>query len=136
MSNLADRKALTHDGTIAIATAAVAEAKRNGWNVTIAIVDAGGHPLHLQRLDGAGPGTAAAAVSKARTSALYGFETKGFEGMVKDGRTGILNLPDSLPLEGGLPITVDGVVVGGVGVSGVASSDDAKVAKAGIDALL
>ena len=106
MSNLADRKALTHDGTIAIATAAVAEAKRNGWNVTIAIVDAGGHPLHLQRLDGAGPGTAAAAVSKARTSALYGFETKGFEGMVKDGRTGILNLPDSLPLEGGLPITV------------------------------
>ena len=136
MSNLADRKALTHDGTIAIATAAVAEAKRNGWNVTIAIVDAGGHPLHLQRLDGAGPGTAAAAVGKARTSALYGFETKGFEGMVTDGRTGILNLPDSLPLEGGLPITVDGVVVGGVGVSGVASSDDAKVAKVGIDALL
>ena len=136
MSNIADQKALTHAGAQAIAAACVAEAQRNGWNVTIAIVDPGGHPLHLQRLDGAGPGTAAAAIGKARTSALYGFETAGFEAMVKEGRTGILALPDSLPLEGGVPIVVDGVKLGAVGVSGVASHEDAQVAKVGIDALL
>ena len=136
MSNVTDIKTLTLNGAKAIATAAEAEANKNSWGVSIAIVDAGGHLLHLQRLDGAAPGTAGAATSKARTAAIFCFETGALEGMVKEGRTAVISLPDMVPLQGGVPITVDGVVIGGVGVSGVQSHDDEQVAKAGIEALL
>ena len=136
MSNLTDRKALTAAGAKAIAAAAEAEANGNSWAVSFAIVDAGGHLLHLQRLDGAGAGTAATATAKARTAAIFGVETKMLEGMVKEGRNGVLNLPDALPLEGGVPITVDGALVGAVGVSGVSSDMDAQIARAGIAAVV
>ena len=115
---------------------AEAEALKNHWAVTIAIVDAGGHLLWLQRLDGAAPVSAAIAPAKARTAALGRRETKVYEDMINGGRTSFLSAPliDGL-LEGGVPVLVDGHCVGAVGVSGVKSSEDAQVARAGIAAL-
>jgi len=124
------------DDVKAIAEAAEAEALKNRWAVTIAIVDAGGHLLWLQRLDGAAPVSAAIAPAKARTAALGRRETKVYEDMINGGRTSFLSAPliDGL-LEGGVPVLVDGHCVGAVGVSGVKSSEDAQVARAGIAAL-
>ncbi|MFN9745589.1 MAG: GlcG/HbpS family heme-binding protein [Betaproteobacteria bacterium] len=124
------------DDVKAIAAAAEAEALKNQWAVTIAIVDAGGHPLWLQRLDGAAPVSAAIAPAKARTAALGRRETKVYEDMINGGRTSFLSAPliDGL-LEGGVPVLVDGHCVGAVGVSGVKSSEDAQIARAGIAAL-
>lgn len=124
------------DDVKAIAEAAEAEALNNQWAVTIAIVDAGGHLLWLQRLDGAAPVSAAIAPAKARTAALGRRETKVYEDMINGGRTSFLSAPliDGL-LEGGVPVLVDGHCVGAVGVSGVKSSEDAQVARAGIAAL-
>ena len=124
------------DDVKAIAEDAEAEALKNQWAVTIAIVDAGGHLLWLQRLDGAAPVSAAIAPAKARTAALGRRETKVYEDMINGGRTSFLSAPliDGL-LEGGVPVLVDGHCVGAVGVSGVKSSEDAQVARAGIAAL-
>ena len=120
----------------AIAQAAEAEALKNQWRVTIAIVDDGGHLLHLNRLDGAAPMSAQVASAKARSSALGRRESKGFEDMINGGRTSFLSVPgmDGL-MEGGVPILVDGQCVGAVGVSGVKSPEDAQVARAGVAAL-
>jgi glc operon protein GlcG len=118
-----------------IAAAAEAEARRNNWAVTIAIVDDGGHLLWLQRLDGAAPASAHIGPEKARTAALGRRETKLYEDMINQGRTSFLSAPLQGLLEGGVPIVVDGQVIGAVGVSGVKSSEDAQIAKAGIAAL-
>lgn len=127
---------LALDDVRRIAAAAEAEALKNGWAVAIAIVDDGGHPLWLQRLDGAAPVSAAIAPAKARTAALGRRETKLYEDMINQGRTSFLSAPliEGM-LEGGVPIVVDGQCVGAVGVSGVKSSEDAQIAKAGIAAL-
>ena len=119
-----------------IAAAAEAEALANNWAVTIAIVDDGGHLLSLQRLDGAAPLTAHIAPAKAKTSAMGRRETKIYEDIIKNGRTAFLSAPyiDGM-LEGGVPVVVDGQVIGAVGVSGVKSEQDAQIAKAGIAAL-
>ncbi|MES2900914.1 MAG: heme-binding protein [Pseudomonadota bacterium] len=119
-----------------IAAAAEAEAVANNWAVTIAIVDDGGHLLALQRLDGAAPLTAHIAPAKAKTSAMGRRETKVYEDIINNGRTAFLTAPyvEGL-LEGGVPIVVDGQVVGAVGVSGVKSEQDVQIAKAGIAAL-
>jgi len=124
------------DDVKAIAAAAEAEALKNQWAVTIAIVDAGGHLLWLQRLNGAAPVSAAIAPAKARTAALGRRETKVYEEMINGGRTSFLSAPliDGM-LEGGVPVLVDGHCVGAVGVSGVKSSEDAQIARAGIAAL-
>jgi glc operon protein GlcG len=124
------------DDVKAMAAAAEAEALKNQWAVTIAIVDAGGHLLWLQRLDGAAAVSAAIAPAKARTSALGRRETKVYEDMINGGRTSFLSAPliDGM-LEGGVPILVEGHCVGAVGVSGVKSSEDAQIARAGIAAL-
>ncbi|NDY91048.1 heme-binding protein [Ideonella livida] len=117
--------------------AATAEAQRQGWAVTIAVVDDGGHPLGLTRLDGAAPMTAYMATEKARTSALGRKESKVYEDMINNGRTAFLSAPVLQgTLEGAVPVVVDGQVVGAVGVSGVKSDQDAQVARAGIAALL
>ncbi len=118
-----------------IAAAAAAEARRNNWAVTIAIVDDGGHLLWLQRLDGAAPASAHIGPEKARTAALGRRETRLYEDMINQGRTSFLSAPLQGLLEGGVPIVVDGQVIGAVGVSGVKSAEDAQIAKAGIAAL-
>ncbi len=120
-----------------IAAASEAEALANGWAVSIAIVDDGGHLLWQQRLDGAAPISAHIAPSKARTAAVGRRESRLYEEMINQGRVSFLSAPtlEGL-LEGGVPITVDGHCVGAVGVSGVKSSEDAQIAKAGIAALI
>ncbi len=118
-----------------ILAAARTEAQNNQWAVTIAIVDDGGHPLALERLDGCAPIGAYIATEKARTSALGRRESKGYEEMVNGGRHAFLSVPLLTSLEGGVPIIVDGQVIGAVGVSGVKAEQDAQVAKAGAQCL-
>jgi glc operon protein GlcG len=120
----------------AIAAAAEAEALKNHWAVCIAIVDDGGHLLWLQRLDGAAPVSAHIAPAKANTAALGRRESRLYEEMINGGRVSFLSAPDVRGmLEGGVPIVRDGHCIGAVGVSGVKSSEDAQVARAGIAAL-
>ena len=128
---------LTVDDARAIAAAAEAEANSNNWAVTLAIVDDGGHLLWLQRLDGAAPISAEIAPAKARTAALGRRESKVYEDMINGGRVSFLSAPALHGmLEGGVPILVDGQCVGAVGVSGVKSTEDAQIARAGIAALV
>ncbi|MBS7779249.1 heme-binding protein [Acidovorax sp. CCYZU-2555] len=120
----------------AIAAAAEAEALKNKWAVSIAIVDDGGHLLWLQRLDGAAATSAKIATSKANTSALGRRDSKVYEDIVNGGRTAFLSAPGlSGLLEGGVAIVKDGQVLGAVGVSGVKSHEDAQIARAGIAAI-
>jgi uncharacterized protein GlcG (DUF336 family) len=127
---------LTLDDIKKIAAAAEAEALANNWAVTIAIVDDGGHLLWLQRLDGAAPVSAHIAPAKAHTAALGRRESKVYEDMINGGRVSFLSAPAiEGKLEGGVPVIVDGHVIGAVGVSGVKSNEDAQIAKAGIAAL-
>ena len=119
-----------------IAAAAEAEALKNNWAVTIAIVDDGGHLLHLQRLDGAPAISSHIGPAKAHTAALGRRESKVYEDVINQGRMSFLSAPGvSGLLEGGVPIMKDGDCLGAVGVSGVKSSEDAQIAKAGIAAL-
>jgi len=119
-----------------VATAAEAEAVANQWIVTIAIVDDGGHLLWLQRLDGAAPISAHIAPAKARSAALGRRESRLYEEMINQGRVSFLSVPElEGMLEGGVPVMVNGQCVGAVGVSGVKSTEDAQIAKAGIAAL-
>ena len=130
------RPLLTLDDVRAMAAAAEAEAMNNGWAVSIAIVDDGGHLLWLQRLDGAPPISAQIAPAKACTAALGRRESRVYEEMINQGRTAFLSAPALQGmLEGGVPVVVDGHVIGAVGVSGVKSTEDAQIAKAGIAAL-
>lgn len=119
-----------------IAAAAQAEAEKNNWAVSIAIVDAGGHLLHFQRLDGAPPISSHIAPAKAKTSAMGRRESKIYEDVINDGRYSFLSAPyiEGM-LEGGVPILKDGTCIGAVGVSGVRSTEDAQIAKAGIAAI-
>ena len=119
-----------------IAAAAEAEALKNQWAVTIAIVDDGGHLLWMQRLDGAAAISSLIGPAKARTAALGRRESKVYEDIINGGRTAFLTAPgvDGL-LEGGVPIMKDGQCLGAVGVSGVKSTEDAQIARAGIAAL-
>ena len=119
----------------AILGAARAEAQANGWAVTIVVADDGGHPLALERLDGCAPIASYIATEKARSSALGRRETKGYEDMVNNGRSAFLSAPVVCSLEGGVPVVVDGQVIGSVGVSGVTAAQDAQIAKAGVAAL-
>ena len=114
-----------------ILAAARSEAQRHGWAVSIALVDDGGHPLGLVRLDGASPSSAYLATEKARTAALGRRESKLYEDMINGGRVAFLSAPISATLEGGVPVLVSGQCVGALGVSGVKSDQDAQVAKAG-----
>jgi glc operon protein GlcG len=126
---------LTIAETTRILDAARAEAEKNQWNVSIVVVDDGGHPLGMLRLDGSAPSSAYIAQEKARTSAIGRRETKLYEDMINNGRTAFLSAPLQGTLEGGVPVIVDGQVVGAVGVSGVKSDQDAQIAKAGIQAI-
>ncbi len=119
-----------------IAAAAEAEAVKNKWAVSIAIVDEGGHLLHLQRLDGAAPLSSHIAPAKAHTSALSWRESKFYEDMINGGRSAFISAPAIQGvLEGGVPIMKDGQCIGAVGVSGVKAPEDAQIARAGVAAL-
>ena len=127
---------LTAADARAVAAAAEAEPTRQGRLVTLAVVDDGGHLLWLQRLEGAAPISAEIAPAKARTAALGRRESKVYEDMINQGRMSFLSAPVLQGmLEGGVPILVQGQCVGAVGVSGVKSSEDAQIARAGIAAL-
>jgi glc operon protein GlcG len=127
---------LSLDDAKKIAAAAEDEANRNNWKVVISIVDDGGHLIWLQRLDGVAPVSSYIAPAKAKTAAMGKRESKIYEDMINNGRMSFMSAPHiEGMLEGGVPIVVDGHVVGAVGVSGVKSTEDAQIAKAGIAAL-
>ena len=128
---------LTLDDVKKIAAAAEAEALKNNWAVTIAIVDDGGHLLWLQRLDGVAPISAHIAPAKAKTAELGRRESRIYEELINGGRVSFLSAPEiEGMLEGGVPIVFEGHYVGAIGVSGVKSAEDAQIAKAGIAALV
>jgi glc operon protein GlcG len=116
-----------------IVSAAQAHADRNGWAVTVAVVDDSGTPIVVSRLDDAAPSSVNTAIEKARSAATTGLPTKLLETMVRE-RPALVTL-GRVAVEGGLPILYKGQRVGGVGVSGVKSDQDAQVAQAGLDAL-
>ncbi len=122
---------LGHAETTRILAGARAEALKNNWAVAIAIVDDGGHLLALERLDNAAPSASYIATGKARTSALGRRDSKVYEDMVAGGRTAFLSADLMTCLEGAVPISHDGHVIGAIGVSGVKASEDAQVARAG-----
>ena len=130
------RPVLTLEDCVKAMAGAEAEAKKNNWNVAIAILDDGGHLLHFSRMDGASPANAAIAVEKARTSALSRRTSGNWEERIKAGRVSMLKMPGILPVQGGVPIVSDGTCIGAVGVSGVQSHEDEQIAQAGIDAVL
>jgi uncharacterized protein GlcG (DUF336 family) len=125
---------LTSDDVLKMAAACKAEAARNKWNVTIAIVDDAGIAFHLERMDGASATTPDVALAKARTSALTRRPSKAWEERLSE-RPGFVNFPHVLHLQGGLPILYEGECVGAIGVSGVQSHEDEQIAQAGIDVL-
>jgi uncharacterized protein GlcG (DUF336 family) len=134
-----EKKALTIDGAKKVIAGAVAYAKKNNApGGVIAVVDEGGNLMALERLDGTFAAGANISIGKARTAALFKRPTKVFEDIIKNGRTAMVALPDAFftPLQGGIPITVDGQIVGGVGVSGAASSQqDEEMAIAGANVI-
>jgi len=117
-----------------IMAAALAEAKHNSWIVAVAILDDGGHLLHFARMDGATPANAAIALEKGRTAAMTRRTSGNWQERIK-ARPEMLKMPGVLPVQGGVPILVDGACLGGVGVSGVQSHEDEQIANAGIAAL-
>lgn len=117
-----------------IVTACKAEAATNNWNVSIAVVDEGGYLLHLERVDGAPLQSPEIATLKAKTAAIAKAPTKALEDVVKD-RPAVGLMPGRLPVQGGVPILHHGECIGGIGVSGVKSSEDELVALAGVKAL-
>jgi glc operon protein GlcG len=117
------------------ATAAVAEAKKNGWSVAVAVVDPGGALVYFERADGTQTGSSEVSQAKARTAAAFKRPSKSYEDQVASGKVSYLKLPGALPLEGGVPLLIDGKIVGAIGVSGATSQQDGQCAKAGADIL-
>ncbi len=118
-----------------LAAGALVEADRNNWRVAIAIVDTHGFLKYYEMMDDTQTASATVAIDKARTAAMFRRPTKLFEEAISGGRTALLGMHGAIPIEGGLPILVNGKVVGGIGVSGLTSPQDAQVAQAGLDTL-
>jgi uncharacterized protein GlcG (DUF336 family) len=118
-----------------LATAAAAEANRNNWKVAIAVVDTHGFLKYYEMMDDTQTASATIAVEKARSAATFRRPTKMLEDAITGGRHALLAMPGLTPIEGGLPIVIDGKVIGGVGISGLTSAQDGQVAQAGLDAL-
>ena len=133
---LPTRKTLTLEAARVALAASEAEAVKNGWRVVIAVVDDGGHPVLLARLDGAQWSSIDTALQKARAATAWKRPTRLLEEAVNNGRTAFLSIDQGMALlQGGVPIDLDGVIVGAVGVSGVKAADDEIVALAGVNAL-
>ena len=129
--DLPTKKVLTLEVAKKIAAASEAEAKRRGATVVIVVVDDGGHMLLLERLDDTQVASVEVGIGKARTAAIFRRPSKVFEDQVRDGRVAALALPGATPLQGGVPIEVDGRVIGAIGVSGNTPQEDEAIAKAG-----
>lgn len=131
----ATRQVLTLEIAKQVAAAASAEAAANKWTVVIAILDEGGNLMYLERADDTQIGSIQVAQEKARSAVGFKRPTKAFEDAVAGGRTAVLKLPGAMPVEGGIPLMLNGRVAGAIGVSGVTSQQDGQIAKAGADAL-
>jgi uncharacterized protein GlcG (DUF336 family) len=114
-----------------VAAAAESFAMGKGWNVVIAIVDDGGHLIHLTRMDGTQIGSIEVAQAKARTALAFKRPTKVWDEALTGGRAAVLGLPGVTPVEGGLPLSAGGEIIGAIGVSGVTSDQDGQIAQAG-----
>jgi glc operon protein GlcG len=134
-AQLADKKAMTLEVAKQLAAAAEKEAVNNKWTMVFVILDDGGNLVLLQRMDDTQIGSIDVAVQKARSAISFKRPTKVFEDAVAGGRNAILSLPGAIPIEGGIPITVDGKIIGSIGASGGTSAQDGLAAKAALDAL-
>ena len=133
---LPTKRVLTLDAAKRMAVAAEAEAAKNGWLVSVAVVDDGGNLLLFHRMDNSKLVAIDIAIRKAKTAVFFQGETKALElEVTKGGRTSLLPIDDFMPLEGGLPITVEGKIIGAIGVSGMAGDQDAQCAAAGLKVL-
>ena len=129
-------KYITLDDAKRAMAAAEAEARKNDWNMAIAILDAGAHLILFERMDDVQIGSVAVAIGKARTSVNFKRPTKALDDLVSGGRTAFLAIEGVIPLQGGLPVMVDGKLIGAVGVSGGTAAQDEQVALAAVEALL
>jgi glc operon protein GlcG len=120
-----------------IAASAINEARRNNWTMAVAILDTGGHLVYFEKMDGTQTGSVRVAIGKGRSAVLFKRPTKAFQELVAAGGEGlrVLRLEGAVPIEGGLPLSVGGKIVGAIGVSGGTSQQDGVVAKAGAEAL-
>jgi glc operon protein GlcG len=134
-TKLGTKKVLTLAAAQHIAQAARAEGLDNGWKLVICIVDDGGHLIYLERMDGAQLGSVQVAQDKARSAVLFKRPSKALEEAVAGGRTVVMKLTGAIPVEGGVPIMVEGELIGAIGVSGASSSQDGQVAAKGVAAL-
>jgi len=132
---LPTKKVLTLDAAKQIAAAAHEEARKNHWTMAISIVDDGAHLLYLERMDGTQIASVSVAQDKAATAVRFKRPTKALEDAVAGGRLVVMKLAGATPIEGGLPIVVEGEVIGGIGVSGATSPQDGQVAAAGLAVL-
>jgi glc operon protein GlcG len=135
-AQLLDKKVLTLQAAENVANAAAAEARKRNATVVIAVVDDGGYPVVIKRLDDTQVASIDVGIGKARTAAIFRRPSKVFEDQVKNGRVAALSLPGATPLQGGLPLVVDGKVVGAIGVSGNTPQEDEDIAMAGVNSLM
>jgi glc operon protein GlcG len=133
-AQLVSKKALTLEAAKELASVAEAEALKNKWTMVIAIVDDGGNLVFLERMDNTQIGSIEVAIQKAKTAISFKRPTKAYEDLVAQGKTDILGVPGVIPIEGGLPLVVDGQYIGAIGVSGGTRQQDGIVAKAAVDA--
>ncbi len=120
-----------------VAASAITEARKNNWTMAVAILDTGGHLVYFEKMDGTQTGSVRVAIGKGRSAVLFKRPTKAFQDMVAAGGEGVrmLRLEGAVPIEGGLPLFMDGKIIGAIGVSGGTSQQDGVVAKAGADAV-
>src|SRR5205809_7381570 len=134
-ADLPTKKVLSLEAARQVAAAAEKHARENKWNVCIAIVDDGGHLVYFQRMDSTQTGSVLVSQRKAQTAIGFKRPSKTFEEGVAGGRSVLLSLPGATPLEGGIPLVIDGEMIGAIGVSGVTSQQDGQIAQAGAEAL-
>jgi glc operon protein GlcG len=134
MPPIRDLPVLTLQGATTLADAAEAEATRRGWTVAIAVVNPQAGLIHFRCMDGTQPGSQQVAIEKARTAANFKRPTKALEDALTAGRTGLLSMPGIITLEGGVPVTAQGQVVGAIGISGMQSAQDGVIAAAALEA--
>jgi glc operon protein GlcG len=128
---------ITADTAKKLAAAAIAEARKNNWAMAVAIVDTGGYLVYFERMPDTQLGSVEVSIDKAKSAALFRRPTKSFQDTVAAGGAGLrmLGLPGAVPVEGGIPIIVDGKLIGALGASGGSSDQDGRTAQAGLDAL-